>query len=1271
MASLEQPLKKQKLCETEDFSVSLLSQEEIVRKKQNKEEIRSLYECYKRIKFCITHKDTRFMPDFEQAYLSLITASRGCTSVQRILAELIPRYALFCPTALEAATRVSINMYNWSLSAIQKEEDYDGVAFHTAKSCIFGLVDICCAASSETPASSVIGGICSVVFLNALTFLINSFEGKNIFEIGGEGIVKVQDNLEFFSKLRQNVADEDESTLDSLFKFRAFSLLRIFFCRPKNILAACFELFKSSGTDADAFRGGSYFLRQVTTQIGAANETRAREKATELACSSTGSIEEGSEGIGINEDRSVSDEKLKSKDPSLTKNCFLGMALDNDPSLSDWIFSNYNKICKSVSSEVASEIADAFEGIFGSFSKLVREVVRKEDSDENSKLSSNNRKCVIPVIANQHEDSVEQSRTGRDSRIHETYEYREQANAVSSQPLKSGNSVVTSEPDIKLMNEYSNYDCQGLKSTTGIEMRDSSDRPYMQNNLVGQDLTSPAKGKPLNIGNEGFEAGNHLCQVDIQRSNSDLGFAPTRSNVSSSAEQYSAVQSSTGHNAWYYDGDPTAMDVFSASAQLWLGSFGPDASESAVRFQLEQFGPIERFLFYPIKDFALVEYRSIIDAIKAREYMRGSSPWGNFLRVKFLDVGLGSRGSINGVAVGACCHVYIGKVSQWTKDEILHELARVGFRIPCMVTDLTSESALLMEFETAEEAAAVMVHLRQYRKESGLYGQMNQDVTGSHMDVRYAPTPIHEEFRNSNPGSMVSNMSVSPHVATVHDSPRMSQLSSLLSSLSSKYNISQSSNSFGGHIPGNCVATGARDEDAFPSNTIWISSSDGNSRYLPDDELMSVCRHAVGSFGSVIRVTRTSVQIGSCWFVELSSIDAAVTALKTLRGCPVSLFQIEFSQPGHHHPTSFFSQSENSGHEVVSSSIQLDNHGTMLQSGHPFQSNWTASGYTDTLDNRMAVEFSHPEHRGVSHANNEQVWVYNKPESGPQQFSGQGMTYPQAPIIMQPPHVPASSFVRSIYPIPSNSWDPHGLNSPLPLAHMSAGTLPSPFLPASVTPLAHISGNSLQHFDQAVGMPTAPPLSSPPPPPPDMPPPSPPPLPVAQPPPSSPPPVQPSFEASIENSTQCLEYRWQGVICKSGVHYCTLYAVTEDLDACKYSNGVNEPAEWPAKLDVTKRTDFQHVKSTFSSTPPHKREVCRLFPVSTSDYKGFQDFVTYLKQRECAGVIKIPAVKSMWARLLFILPYSPETCSLVGMSPHPTECLIALTLPKETNFEWV
>lgn len=95
MASAEQPLKKRKLYESQpepepepdppqtlvstqsDVVPPPLSQEEILKKRRNREEIRNVYGCYKQIKLCLSQKEPVPRPDLEHAYLALITASRG------------------------------------------------------------------------------------------------------------------------------------------------------------------------------------------------------------------------------------------------------------------------------------------------------------------------------------------------------------------------------------------------------------------------------------------------------------------------------------------------------------------------------------------------------------------------------------------------------------------------------------------------------------------------------------------------------------------------------------------------------------------------------------------------------------------------------------------------------------------------------------------------------------------------------------------------------------------------------------------------------------------------------------------------------------------------------------------------------------------------------------------------------------------------------------------------------------------------------------------
>lgn len=104
MASVEQPLKKRRLYEPEPETkpapspspvrspsppaevcadrssfetLQSFSEEEILERRRNREEIRSVYECYKRIRFRLAQKDSVLIPDLEQAYHYLISASRG------------------------------------------------------------------------------------------------------------------------------------------------------------------------------------------------------------------------------------------------------------------------------------------------------------------------------------------------------------------------------------------------------------------------------------------------------------------------------------------------------------------------------------------------------------------------------------------------------------------------------------------------------------------------------------------------------------------------------------------------------------------------------------------------------------------------------------------------------------------------------------------------------------------------------------------------------------------------------------------------------------------------------------------------------------------------------------------------------------------------------------------------------------------------------------------------------------------------------------------
>ncbi|KAL3505062.1 hypothetical protein ACH5RR_034903 [Cinchona calisaya] len=1348
MASAEQPLKKRKLYEQFQQSspspppppppppplspeqqqppppgtppAQPLTQEEILRRQQNLEEIRKVYNCLKQIKCCIAQEeqDPRRSPDLEQAYLYLITASRGCTSVQRIVAELIPRYASYCPTALEAAEKVVINMHNCSLAVISNGEDFDGVAFETAEACIFGLVYICEAAAQEAPSSSVIQGICSAVFLSVFTFLISSFEGKDIFQIIDKESLKILYAKEFISEFKEKFLDGGDSTLLKLSKFRAVSFMRLFFSCPKDSLSACFELFNSAAADATP-KGGHYFLRQLTNRLDNAVSYMSAHRNDGENVNLMGKSCLGNNGVGLVRESHHVSENVS----SVSRNCMLGLVLCKNVSLKSWIFSRYKKLYTSASSEVVSDVTSALDGIFESF----REQVNREDTQADCDVSESSQskysnQYLVPRETSQQETSSEVNGKDCTSKMYDKSCPDNITNRFSSSHLKRSSSVdyhSSASPSVDSGGSRSmDFDFGGPG--------DSHSRSSVPRDSLNRHILSPITRTPV-----GFRSS--LQGVQRERSqilSMDVSSPTLRSlnegiNCSFDSPKHHLCQGNPSMNqvAWYSDGDPAAMDIFAASKQLWLGSLGPDASEGVLRSQFEKFGTIDQFIYSPFKGSALIEYRNIIDAVKARENMRGCSTWGGYLDVKFTDTGFGTRGGMNGVAVGSTCHVYIGHVSnQWARDEIMNEVRKVLHKGPRWVTDLSSEGALLMEFDAPDEATIAMANLRRWRRESG--NPLLQSNGG--------PVDVLMHTANARPGSAAipfvagSNHSVNNIVEfsqaqALSENPsdsylsRGSRLSSMVSQLRTKYNVARNLAYSDTCVTGNHYVA-SRKEEQLPTSTLWISMPHMSPMFLSDDELFTLCNVAINSMGSIVRLTRQNISTGSCWFVECDSIETAKTLLSNIRDCPEIFFQIEFSHPGKHQTTPLVVKPDNNTLELTSPRLNPENHGIIRQGGNAFQPNW--SRMPEVRSRPPEMLFVDPSHGGghVVSSSAEQMWMYRKPEielhSGPRSI----LRIPAptlGPPIAPPQPVQAPQFRPLNFP-PNSSWDARGLNNHLPINPMSPRVMPNihrnpippPFIPASVTPIAQYHGNSMpQMFSVPV---IAPPsfISPPPPSQPDLQPPLPysqppvipPPLysqppvippppysqppvvppppysqpPVVPPPPSSPPPLPPPESSSSEYTKQSsVQYKWQGTLSKSGVRYCTIYAQRVDSDICKYLDEMAEPTEWPAKLDMTKRTDFRHVKTTFSNTPSHKREICWLLPSSQDDHKGFQDFISYLQQRECAGVIKIPAVKSMWARLLFILPYSNDLGSMLSIAPNPSLRLVGLVLPKETNFDWV
>ncbi|CAO2166519.1 unnamed protein product [Urochloa humidicola] len=1078
-------------------TASLPSEEEKLQKRRNREELCKVMVQYRRIRDYIgQRKDSGPTPELEQDYLNLISASRGCESVQCFLSLPIPRFASHFPTALEAVTKVTINMYKCNMATVTRGKDTSGIANKTVRACIVGLTDICSAASSEAPKSPVIKGICSAVYMTVLSFFVSTFEGKDIYRMDSRKRLMLQDPVKLLETLKLENANQP---VDSLFELGALCLLCIFLLFPENILEACFTLLASAESD-DGNGDGLYFLNQLACHM---NSNAANDAPDDKNDGQSGAKK-------VVDSNPSSDDNVGLENSMMEpKECYITMAISRHPSLRRWMLSRYKKLCDSCKPAVVSEVSSCLK-VLGSLSEPVED--KNDLGNESSvleKLNKNTRENMQP------DELVSSSVQGAISKTEnkDNYGYNSSQNK-NSDMVHNENKKFDRSADAKM--DY----CKGVSVVSNKAHQGTG--PDL---LTAKSAYDSAGGSTsLTPSGQHFRKANHI---------------------------YSEPFDIYGANV--------KRDVISVSKELWVGSLGNRAAEALVRSKFEEFGPLANFLFCPSKDFSLVEYRNIVHAVHACGCMQGSSIWGGFLQIRYIDRLIGSKGFVCGVAIGESRHIFVAKVNnQKDKDEVFDELKVAGLKRPCGVTDLSGENALLLEFETAVDAATAKVCIRSQ-----------------------APADAFSRDKNT------------------------------------------------------------------PGHPLLVQNIDNS---VPDMEVIN----AFSRFGEVIGCQFNRSE-GNC-FVVYRSQDAAACAKSHLHGArfgPKSIIVESRTSAGSFHDKTVLPVAPLLGQSFPDNNI------------HQEIRNPRVSGY----------------HAGYAPPGDRPIYGPPPPNTN---RAPQGI-HPCPPVsthrgsVIPPPPI-QTSFVRPLYHGPRSPWENTTPNPP-PFSHVSPRMMPGsnfrvnpahlPFLPSSVAPIAQLPGGPAQHSEKMPPPPPPPNVAPPPFAPLDMPPP--PPLPISQPPsvpppPNSPPPVQPIADSS-DLQKPCSQPRWQGFLAKSSMNYCRVYASRVELDACRYENSVSEPTEWPEKLDVTKRTDFQHVKTTFSNTPPSKREVCRLLPCSDGDQKGFQDFISYLKNRECAGVIRVPAVNSMWTRLLFILPPTSEACALVALPPHPSDCMIVVICPRETTVE--
>ncbi|KAG2482783.1 hypothetical protein HYH03_018321 [Edaphochlamys debaryana] len=160
---------------------------------------------------------------------------------------------------------------------------------------------------------------------------------------------------------------------------------------------------------------------------------------------------------------------------------------------------------------------------------------------------------------------------------------------------------------------------------------------------------------------------------------------------------------------------------------------------------------------------------------------------------------------------------------------------------------------------------------------------------------------------------------------------------------------------------------------------------------------------------------------------------------------------------------------------------------------------------------------------------------------------------------------------------------------------------------------------------------------------------------------------QAAAAAAVHAVKQAPVVTWQGMLAKSGSQVCALQCTTGGASAASGATpGEREPVTWPPTLDVRMRVDLSYVvNALYSHTAPAARAMRRLVTPGGSDQRSrLSDFLSYLADKNRAGVIKLDASAGLPARTLYLVPPSEQVCGALGAEWTPREpFLLALVVP--------